>query len=90
MTLSLGKEPQGKLRPCSRVFMKETSISSHLAEHRGRVFGTASFVQLLILQTCKVEQNEFEHYRSSSALEEPSIFNLEMCLTSQGFIYSPF
>lgn len=48
------------------------------------------FLALLILQTCKVEQDEFEPYRSGSALEEPSVFNLETCLASQGFIYNPF
>lgn len=48
------------------------------------------FLALLILQTGKVEQDEFEPYRSISTLEEPSVFNLEMCLASQGFIYNPF
>ena len=47
-------------------------------------------MQLLIVQTRRVEQDEFEHYRSSLALEEPSVFNLEMCLASQGFVYSLF
>lgn len=52
-------------------------------------FSTASFVQLLILQTCKVEQDEFGHYRSSRVLEEPSTYNLEKCLASQSIKHSP-
>jgi len=57
MTLSLGRKPQGKLRQYNRVFKEGIGISSHLAEHRGRVFGTAFFVQLLILQAYKLEQD---------------------------------
>lgn len=37
MTLSLGRGPQGKLRQYSRAFKEEISISSHLAECRGKI-----------------------------------------------------